>query len=92
MARPRLRALPGGPQYLAILSANSHRVARRALTPLQWFVMHSRPMRLSTWLIMGLSAAYIVDMLYFGGIYSMAAATLFRHVGLGVLAGFRQYV
>ena len=49
-------------------------------------------MRLSTWLILGLSAAYVVDMLYFSGAYSMAAATLFRHVGLGVLAGLRQYV
>jgi hypothetical protein len=27
----------------------------------------ARPMRLSTWLILGLSAAHIVDMLGFGG-------------------------
>jgi hypothetical protein len=49
-------------------------------------------MRLSTWLILGLSAAYLVDMLHYGGAYTMAAATLFRHVGLGVLAGLSHYV
>jgi hypothetical protein len=49
-------------------------------------------MRLSTWLILGLSAAYTVDALYYGGAYSMAAITLFRHVGLGVLAGLGRYV
>jgi hypothetical protein len=49
-------------------------------------------MRLSTWLILGLSAAYLVDMLYFGGSYGIAAATLFRNVGLGVLAGLGRYV
>jgi hypothetical protein len=49
-------------------------------------------MRLSTWLIIGLSAAYAVDMLYYGGAYSMAAVALFRHVGMGVLAGLSHYV
>jgi hypothetical protein len=49
-------------------------------------------MRPSTWLILGLASAYTTDMLYFGGTYSMAAVTLFRHVGLGVLAGLRHYV
>jgi hypothetical protein len=49
-------------------------------------------MRLSTWLIIGLSAAYVTDVFYCGGSYSMAAMTLFRHVGLGVLAGLGRYV
>ncbi len=49
-------------------------------------------MRLSTWLIVGLSAAYIVDVLYFGGAYGMAAITLFRNVGLGVLLGLSRVV
>jgi hypothetical protein len=56
------------------------------------FVADTARMRLSTWLIIGLSAAYVVDMLYYGGAYSMAAITLFRHVGMGVLAGLSQYV
>ena len=49
-------------------------------------------MRVSTWLIVGLSAAYIADMLYFGGAYGMAAISLFRHVGIGILAGLGHYV
>jgi len=49
-------------------------------------------MRLSTWLIVGVSAVYIVDMLYFGGTYSMVAASLFRNVGLGILAGLGRFV
>jgi hypothetical protein len=49
-------------------------------------------MRLSTWLIIGLSAAYAVDMYYYGGAYSMAVVSLFRHVGMGVLAGLSYYV
>ena len=49
-------------------------------------------MRLSTWLIVCLSAAYFVDLHYFGGAYSMAAVSLFRHIGLGVLAGLSRYV
>jgi hypothetical protein len=85
MRRPR-------PQYLAILSTNSRRVAGRALTALQGFITDTARMRLSTWLIIGLSAAYAVDMFYYGGAYTMAAATLFRHVGLGVLAGLSHYV
>jgi hypothetical protein len=48
-------------------------------------------MRLSTSLIVGLSAAYLADFLYFGGAYGMAAMSLFRHVGLGILAGFGYY-
>jgi hypothetical protein len=47
---------------------------------------------LSTWLIVGLSAAYIVDVLYFRGAYGMAAITLFRNVGLGVLLGISRVV
>jgi hypothetical protein len=43
-------------------------------------------------LILTLSAAYVADFVYFGGAYSMAAISLFRHVGLGVLAGLRHYV
>jgi hypothetical protein len=49
-------------------------------------------MRLSTWLIGGMSAAYMVDMLYFGGTYGMVAVSLFRNVGLGILAGLGHYV
>ena len=49
-------------------------------------------MRLSTWLIVCLSAAYLVDLHYCRGAYSMAAISLFRHVGLGILAGLGRYV
>jgi hypothetical protein len=49
-------------------------------------------MRPSTFLIIGLSAAYAVDTFYYGGAYTMAVATLFRHVGMGVLAGLSHYV
>jgi len=49
-------------------------------------------MRGSTWLILGLSAAYGTDMLYFGGAYGRAAMSLFRNVGIGVLAGLGYYV
>ena len=49
-------------------------------------------MQLSPWFIVGLSAAYIVDMLYFGGAYGMAAVSVFRNVGLGILAGLGQYM
>ena len=79
-------------QYLAILSTNSRRVGGRALTALQRFIADTARMRPSTFLIIGLSAAYAVDMFYYGGAYTMAAATLFRHVGLGVLAGLSHYV
>jgi len=85
-------AVPGRPQYLTILSTNSHRVAGRALTALQRFIVDTACMRLSTWLIIGLSAAYAVDTFYYGGANTMAAATLFRHVGMGVLLGLSHYV
>lgn len=49
-------------------------------------------MRLSTWLIVALSAAYIVDVLYFRGAYGMAAMTIFRDVELGVLLGLSRVV
>jgi hypothetical protein len=49
-------------------------------------------MRPSTWLIIGVSAAYAVDMFYYGGAYTMAVATLFRYVGMGVLAGLSHFV
>jgi hypothetical protein len=49
-------------------------------------------MRLSTWLILGVSAAYTADVFYFSGAYSMAMMSLFRNVGLGVLAGLGRYV
>jgi hypothetical protein len=48
-------------------------------------------MRPSTLLILSLSAAYMADTLYFGGTYSMTLISLFRHIGLGVLAGFGHY-
>jgi hypothetical protein len=59
---------------------------------LQNYPVDDRSMRLSTWFIAGLSAAYIVDMLYFGGAYGMAAVSVFRNVGLGILAGLGRYV
>jgi hypothetical protein len=59
---------------------------------LQKYLVDDRPMQLSTWFIAGLSAAYIVDIHYFGGAYGMAAVSLFRNVGLGILAGLGQYM
>jgi hypothetical protein len=92
--KPRgpVAAVPIGCKFSDLLSTNSRRVAGRALTASQTFIADTARMRLSTWLIIGLSAAYVVDMLYCGGAYSMAAITLFRHVGMGVLAGLSQYV
>ncbi len=49
-------------------------------------------MRLSTCLILGLSAAYLVDMLYFGGAYGMAAVSVFRHVGTGLVIELSRHV
>jgi hypothetical protein len=49
-------------------------------------------MRLSTWLIVGLLTAYLVDMIYFRGAYGSAAVTVFRDVGLGVLLGLSRIV
>ncbi len=49
-------------------------------------------MRLSTWLILGLSGAYIFDLFYFGGTYGMTAISVFRHVGIGVLEGLIRLV
>ena len=48
-------------------------------------------MRLSTWLIVMTSSAYAIDVFVLNGKYSGAVITLFRHVGLGVLAGFGYY-
>jgi hypothetical protein len=59
---------------------------------LQKYLVDDRPMQLSPWFIVGLSAAYIVDMLYFGGAYGMTAVSVFRNVGLGILAGLGQYM
>jgi hypothetical protein len=49
-------------------------------------------MRLSIWLIFGLLTAYMADMVYYDGVYGAAVITLFRKVGLGVLAGLSHYV
>jgi hypothetical protein len=48
-------------------------------------------MRLSTWLIVCLSAAYFADLHYFDGAYSTAAVSVFRHVGIELLAGLNRY-
>jgi hypothetical protein len=59
---------------------------------LQNYLVDNRPMQLSTWFIAVLSAAYVVDMLYFGGAYGMTAVSLLRNVGLGILAGLGQHL
>ena len=49
-------------------------------------------MQMSSCLIAIVSVAYMIDLIYFNGAYSTAIATLFHHVGLGVLAGLSRFV
>jgi hypothetical protein len=48
-------------------------------------------MRLSTWVILGFSAAYWADVLLSNGTYGAVAISLVRNVAHGVLLGLARF-